>query len=247
MTAAVAQDSEQIWPGITDFGFDHVNAFMIFAPRPAAILATTYDFFPIEGARETLETAKRFYGMYGKEDNVRICEDQYTHSYTRKLAVMAAEFFTEVFLGQKITVTNDDIEVFHVWHCRKQKEKHVPKSGSKNKSTYGTIYRLCCDLMYLGDSMAAMHCYDVLRTIEMLGVEFGVKEEDITLYCEGIDGVYGIMAGFLNEQVHMEYGEGLLMNVEKQLLNQEVFEYDNTLAVVVPGMLKYFEYEDLLR
>lgn len=394
MYSGQAQDSEQIWPGITDFGFDHVNAFMIFAPRPAAILATTYDFFPIEGARETLETAKRFYGMYGKEDNVRICEDAYTHCYTAKLAVKATEFFTEVLMGQKITVSNDDIEVFPeekmyatksgnimgeiedaqnipdnvrafaaklreermalpeaerkerakkwLWekvmkdrtqmpfnarifpkmHCvqigeymgttvswwsqkrlfsfgdmlKKLSDNDIESlptiiaiwtDGTKKigeheewiraqieagkqvlvldvpgvggieqrpmvlnmpyKDRYGTIYRLCCDLMYLGDSMAAMHCYDVLRTIEMLGVEFGVKEEDITIYCEGIDGVYGIMAGFLNEKVHMEYGKDLLLNVEKQLIGQKVFTYDNTLAVVVPGMLKYFEYEDLLR
>jgi len=394
MYSGQAQDSEQIWPGITDFGFDHVNAFMIFAPRPAAILATTYDFFPIEGARETYEAAKRFYGMYGKEDAVRICEDQFTHCYTKRLAVMATEFFTEVFFGEKITVDNSDIpllsleqmratksgsimheisdakmipdnvrelaaslrekrmslseaerkarakawltekvmkdrttmpfnpRIFPKMHCvqvggymgttvswwsqkrlfafgdmiklendkdieslptviaiwtdgtkrigeheawiRKQIEDgkqvlilDVPGVGAIEqrpmvlnmpyKDTYGTIYKLCCDLIYMGDSMAALHVYDVLRAIDMLKAEFGVKEEEITLYCEGIDGVYGVMAGFLNEKVQMEYGEGLLLNVENQLLSQKVFQYDNTLAVVIPGMLEYFEYEDLLR
>lgn len=394
MYSGQAQDSEQIWPGITDFGFDHVNAFMIFAPRPAAILATTYDFFPIEGARETYETAKRFYGMYGKEDGMRICEDAFTHSYTPKLAVMATEFFTEVFFGEKRTVDNSDIEIFPLeklrvtksgsimgeiadaktvpdnvrelaaslrearmtiprderlarakaWltekvmkdrttmpfnprifpkmHCvqvggymgttvswwsqkrlfafgdmiklendhdieslptviaiwtdgtkkigeheawiRKQIAEgkqvlvlDVPGVGAIEqrpmvlnmpyKDTYGTIYKLCCDLLYLGDSMPAMRVYDVLRAVLMLQSEFGVKEKEITLYCEGIEGVYGVMAGFLNDKVQMEYGEGLLLNVEKELLAQEVFAYDNTLAVLMPGMLQYFEYEDLLR
>ena len=93
--------------------------------------------------------------------------------------------------------------------------------------------------------MPAMHCYDVLRTIEMLVTEYRVKEKDITLYCEGNDGVYGIMAGFLNENVKVIYGEGLLLNVEKQIIGQQVFEYNDTLSVVVPGMLEYFDYDEL--
>ena len=101
MYSGQAQDAEQIWPGITAFGFDHVTPFMIFSPRPVAILATKYDFFPIEGTRETFSQAKQFYHMYGKEDNLRLYEDKFTHCYTPQLAVWAAEFFTEIFLNEK--------------------------------------------------------------------------------------------------------------------------------------------------
>ena len=81
----------------------------------------------------------------------------------------------------------------------------------------------------------------------MLGEEFGIEEQDITLYCQGQDGVYGIVAGFLNEKVKMEYGEDLLLNVEKEIIGTEVFRYDNTLSLMIPGMLQYFDYEELLR
>ena len=389
-----AQDSEQIWPGIADKGFDHVNPFMIFAPRPAAILAVKYDFFPIEGTRETFREAQRIYGLYGRKEQVRLYEDEYTHSYTPKLAVCAAEFFSEIFLGRKVTVDNRHFEplpeekmyatrtgnikgeiadarlvpqevaeyaeelrkarmalpeaerkarakawltervMFHrtpvdfnarifpkdacaqidgymgtsvSWWTQKRlfsygvmikQEKYdsvmnlptvlaVWEDGSKKiseheawirqqceagkqvfvldvpgvgaieqrnmtlgatyKGAYGTLYTLCGNLMYMGDSCAAMRTYDVLRTIEMLGAEFGVPEEAITLYCEGPSGIYGVMAAFLNEKVGAWYGEGLLDSVERQYIHQEVFQYDNSLTLLVPGMLRYFDYEELKR
>ena len=46
------QDVEQFWQGIVRAGGDHVNHLLHMAPRPAAILATKADFFPIEGVRE---------------------------------------------------------------------------------------------------------------------------------------------------------------------------------------------------
>ena len=75
----------------------------------------------------------------------------------------------------------------------------------------------------------------------------GIPEEDITLYCEGQEGCYGILAGFLLEKVRMEYGENLLKNVEEQILGQKMLSYDNTLCYLLPGMLEYFDYEDLMR
>lgn len=389
------QDAEQIWPGITEIGFDHVTPFMIFAPRPAAIMAVKSDFFPIEGTRETFHDAKRFYGLYGKEENVRIYEDRSTHRYSPWLAVRAAEFFTEVFYGKKVTVTNEELvplpeeqmyasptgqikqdfpwtktmpeviresaaqcrarrtalpdgerlvraeqwlraavtknrrlwplnvkqfpldplqedayvsQMLYWWSQRRlacvgnwirpegkaqmadlpvivaiwdggtlQISAHadwirqqcdagyqvlvldVPGSGhleqniltqngrGDTEAYLSTLYRLADDLIYMGDSLPAMRCHDVLQTVAMLCAEFGLQKQQITLYCEGNAGVYGVMAGFLEKEVHMRYAEQLLKNVETQIIGQEVFQYDNTLSVLVPGMLEYFDYDELMR
>ena len=104
-----AMDAEQIWPGCDEYHFDHLNMLMAFAPRPLALIAVRWDYFPIEGTRQTFEEAKRFYAMYGREENLRMYEDDSWHSYTPKLAVNAAEFFSEVFYGEKRTVRNDDM------------------------------------------------------------------------------------------------------------------------------------------
>jgi len=397
MYSGLYQDAEQLWPGITDFGFDHVNPFMIFAPKPAAILAVSADYFPIEGTIQTFEEAKIFYEMYGKPENIRMYEDDYVHKYTITLAEKAAEFFVEIFYGEKRTVSAQDMELMalpvqyatesgnvlgeipdaqriqdkvreiaadqrearlklsekdrreqakewlreKVYYGRKPVAFHprirpavqemvciedgymarplgwctqhrlfsyaayitrtenvarkdlptviaVWPDGTKRISEYEAWIRQQCDrgkqvlvldvpgvgnmkqhelfgwqkhesyhassnvlsklsrdLIFCGDSMAAMHCYDVLRTIEMLHTSFGVKEEDITLYCDGNDGIYGVVAGFLNEKVKREYGENMLWNVEKQILGQEIFKYEDTLSVIIPGMLQYFDYDEL--
>lgn len=392
MYTGMSQDMEQIWPACAEYGFDHVNALMLFAPKPVAILAVNSDFFPVEGTEETLEEAKRIYGLYGKEQNIRLYMDDHYHCYTMELADRAAEFFSEVFLAEKkkpdtknfpvlpheiLRVTEkgqvlgelaDALPVqaevraeavkmrelrrtfpeterkqrarewltrqvlydrkavdFHTRFFEGAKQKKdgylgnriswwtqkrlfaagtiikpeqyeaenlptviaiwddgtkrigehekwicgqcalgkqvlvldVPGVGNIEQHNFtsihslkgegGTMFHLGCDLIYMGDSMAAMYCYDVIRTLEMLEVTFGVQEEQVTLYCDENDGVYGIMAGFLREKVKMEYGENLLRSVEREILGQKVLKYKNTLNLIVPGMLKYFDYEELMR
>ena len=97
-----AQDAEQIWYGMTEFGYDHIDPIMNFAPKPCAVLAVKYDFFPIEGTRETVEEAKRFYAMYGKEAELCLFEDDSHHDYTPWLARQAAAFFAKHLLNKEI-------------------------------------------------------------------------------------------------------------------------------------------------
>ena len=114
------------------------------------------------------------------------------------------------------------------------------------KAGYGTLYKLCCDLIYMGDSMPAMNTWDVLRTIDMLESFWGVAQQDITLYCDGEDGVFGVMAGFLHKNVRREYGENLLVSVEDAILCSAVPPYENAMCHIIPGMLEYFDYRELM-
>lgn len=93
-----AQDAEQIWPGMTAWGFDHEDLLLALAPRPVLVLAVTYDFFPIEGTRRTVERARRFWEMYGKQEHIGLVEDCSTHKYTKQLAQAAAVFFAKHLL-----------------------------------------------------------------------------------------------------------------------------------------------------
>ena len=393
MYTGMAQDSEQIWPGISRHGIDHANVLLMMAPRPINLLAAQYDYFPIEGTREIVDEAKRFYEMYGKGDSITLFEDRSIHTYSRKMAVSAAAFFTEVFYGERRVVDNSALEAFpeefmyvtktgQVLECvegaksvleevreyaaqlrekraafsdaerkawlqkkvtqyrepvafnprfhnpgnndawvkadgycamgiswwtqrrlfsygtliRREKDEtndqlptviaiwrdgtkkiaeheewirskcdegkqvlvlDVPGVGSieqhlflptrSYKEAYGTLYRICYDLFYCDDSLAAMRSYDVLRCIEMLGEYFGIGESDVTLYCDDPEGTYGVTAGYLNGNVSMEYGEHLMKNFEKEILGQRALKYDDTLSIIIPGMLEYFDFEELMR
>ena len=58
------QEAEQSIPGFIENGLNFGDWVELAAPKPYAIVSTTEDMFPIEGARRTFEEAKRFYGLY---------------------------------------------------------------------------------------------------------------------------------------------------------------------------------------
>ncbi|HOC01875.1 MAG TPA: hypothetical protein P5065_00400 [Candidatus Ratteibacteria bacterium] len=103
MFSGGAQDAEQIWPGMSAVGFDHEDILLMMAPKPVLVLAVSYDFFPIEGTRKTVERVKRFWEIAGKQSFIDIYEDRCTHMYSAPLAIAATEFFSLYLSGKKIT------------------------------------------------------------------------------------------------------------------------------------------------
>ncbi len=87
------QDAEQNWRGFAGMGYDHVDLLAAFAPKPLCVLAVTYDFFPIEGTRETVSEALRFWEMFHCPERLVMVEEARTHAYSRYLANRAGEFF----------------------------------------------------------------------------------------------------------------------------------------------------------
>jgi len=93
MESVGAQDGEQnFYLGISS-GIDHADFIEIRAPKPTLIMATTSDFFSIQGSRETYSEAKRIYELSGKPDNIQITEDDFGHGYTKKNREAMYAFF----------------------------------------------------------------------------------------------------------------------------------------------------------
>ncbi|MFC4600121.1 alpha/beta hydrolase family protein [Cohnella hongkongensis] len=99
MYAGGVQDAEQVWQGLSGLGFDHEDVLLAFAPKPLLVCAATYDFFPIEATRRTVQRCRRFWEMLGAETGLRLVEDQSVHRYTDDLAIAAADFFAKHLLG----------------------------------------------------------------------------------------------------------------------------------------------------
>lgn len=377
-----SQDAEQIWPGCAVYGFDHYEPFIIFAPKPAVILAASADFFPIDGAVEVYEQCRKIYGLYGKEDNLRFAETNVCHGYAQPIAEKATDFFCEVFgvtrkhpanikelpldeiqatvtgsvnseyadavsfpdetaaiaaklkkdrrsaqakewLWEKVQYARQPVPfrlkmadertdthangytgksgiwwvqkqlaafgvliskgdnpeplqdpvVIAIWgngtkailnhqdwimtECEKGRQVLVvdlPGMGDleqgriwwpfEYRAGYGPMYKMCDDLIYMDDSMPAMQTYHLLRTIEM--VKESLHVEDVSLYCDDQEGVYGIMAGYLTG-VKREYGDNILTSVEETYILTQPHTYDNTLSYLIPGMLEYFDYDELMK
>ncbi|HVX66292.1 MAG TPA: acetylxylan esterase [Bryobacteraceae bacterium] len=64
-------DSEQSLPGFLSSGLDLTDYVELFAPKPWLLSSTIGDFFPLEGARQVYEEARRWYRLYGAEDRIR--------------------------------------------------------------------------------------------------------------------------------------------------------------------------------
>jgi hypothetical protein len=87
------QDGEQnLYHGISS-EIDHADFLEIRAPKPTLIMATTGDFFSIQGSRETYSEVKRIYELCGKAENIEITEDDYGHGYTKKNREAMYAFF----------------------------------------------------------------------------------------------------------------------------------------------------------
>ncbi|WP_053205631.1 acetylxylan esterase [Jiangella muralis] len=91
------QDAEQILLGGTEHGVDHADLLAAAAPRPVTVLAAEYDFFPIEGTRETVARARRSYELSGAPDALTLVTTPTTHRYAPELAAAATRFFCAAF------------------------------------------------------------------------------------------------------------------------------------------------------
>ena len=67
------QDAEQEFPDQLKLGINHADFVIAFAPKPYLICNTTEDFFPIAGARRTLEEVRRIYKLMDAVEKI----DQY--------------------------------------------------------------------------------------------------------------------------------------------------------------------------
>jgi hypothetical protein len=95
MESIGVQDGEQnFYHGIAQ-GIDHADFIEVRAPKPTLIMATTRDFFSIQGVYETYSELKDVYTIFGKPENIVLTEDDYEHGYTRKSREAMYAFFQE--------------------------------------------------------------------------------------------------------------------------------------------------------
>ncbi len=87
------QDGEQNFYHELSRGIDHADFIEVRMPKPTLIMATTRDFFSIQGSRETYAELKHAYTIFGKPDNVEITEDENGHGYTKKNREAMYAFF----------------------------------------------------------------------------------------------------------------------------------------------------------
>jgi dienelactone hydrolase len=110
MKTGQAQDSEQIVPGCFANGPDHDDYITAMAPKPVLVGAAAYDYFPIEGAIEAVDRAKRIYALYGAEDKVDITIAPTRHAYSSYLREACVNWYKQHFRGESPDFTTGEPE-----------------------------------------------------------------------------------------------------------------------------------------
>ena len=110
MKTGQAQDSEQIVPGCFANGPDHDDYITAMAPKPVLVGAAAYDYFPIEGAIEAVDRAKKIYALFGAEDNVDIAVAPTRHAYSPHLRQACVNWYKGHFRGESPDFTTGEPE-----------------------------------------------------------------------------------------------------------------------------------------
>lgn len=106
------QDAEQILLGATAGGIDHESFLLATAPRPVCILASHWDFFPIEGARKVYERVQGVYQMLGAADSLELVEAAGPHAYLPEHVAAVVKFFGRHLGGRGEAASDfDDVGV----------------------------------------------------------------------------------------------------------------------------------------
>jgi hypothetical protein len=64
------QDGEQQFPNQLRAGIDHADLLALAAPMPYLVCSSDNDFFPLEGARRTVEAARGVWALYGAPEKI---------------------------------------------------------------------------------------------------------------------------------------------------------------------------------
>ncbi|HLQ76173.1 MAG TPA: acetylxylan esterase, partial [Terriglobia bacterium] len=94
-----AQDAEQSIPHFIAQGLDFADWVEAFAPKPYAVVSTQDDMFPFEGARQTVDEVKRFYGLYSASDNIQWITGPGVHGNLGPISPAIMAFFVKNLKG----------------------------------------------------------------------------------------------------------------------------------------------------
>jgi dienelactone hydrolase len=94
------QDAEQNITGQVALGLDHADYIGLRAPKPTLVLASTRDFFDIQGTWTTFREAKRIYTLLGFPERVDMIEADAGHGYPKAHREAMARFMCRWLKGE---------------------------------------------------------------------------------------------------------------------------------------------------
>jgi cephalosporin-C deacetylase-like acetyl esterase len=123
-------DPEQDIFGFVSEGIDHAGLLALLAPRPTLLGTARFDFFPIEGARESFAEAKRLFGVAGAGDRIDRAEAAERHGLTKPLRLAVYAWFDRWLTGGREPKPAQEV----AFTPRAFQELLVSRDGQVNRS-----------------------------------------------------------------------------------------------------------------
>lgn len=111
---------------------------------------------------------------------------------------------------------------------------------------YGTLYKFISDLVFLGDDLASMRIYDVLRAVELASTDplIALGRRPIRLFGSGIGGYYGYLAAALEPRVSAAEIEDALFSVQS-VVRSRYYHNERVNQMLIYGMAAELDLADL--
>ncbi len=108
----------------------------------------------------------------------------------------------------------------------------------------GTNRKMNDDLIWLGDSLAAMRVWDVLRACDVIKIWPGLDKTDIQFYAHGLQGIYAQLAAGLDPRVRkIEVTDGI--GSIAGWVARRHYDMAGAFDLVIPGILNHLDLADL--
>ncbi|MGI2294483.1 alpha/beta hydrolase family protein [Paenibacillus sp. GXUN7292] len=114
--------------------------------------------------------------------------------------------------------------------------------GKPNDRFFGMTHKLADELIWLGDSLAALRIYDVLRAADFAASLCKPDDCQIELYAAGLFRIYAELAIKLDERLQAGKLPGDAGSIRlSEWLAQGVADERDVMSVIIPGILQYYD------
>lgn len=117
-------------------------------------------------------------------------------------------------------------------------------SWTQQEGFYGARFKLNADLIWLGDSLMALGCFDLLRSLDAVEQMPEAQKADIRLFTVGKYGSYGEIAALLDSRI-IGLEEEEPPDSYEQTVREKYYDPTDMAAFVIPGILKYADIPDI--
>lgn len=179
-------DPEQDLFGFVSEGIDHAGLLALRAPRPTLLGTARFDFFPIEGARESFAEAQHLYAVANAGNRIARVEAEQRHGLSLPLRAGVYDWFDRWLAGRGGSPPSEEIAVTP----RPARELLVCPDGQVNMSFESRpLLPLAFDQFDLAKKPPRVALRDLLRldlqqaAPGILSIAAGAKNNSTTVLC----------------------------------------------------------------